>query len=55
MLPQQVVKVLLKLVQAVENGDDITDYQGCDSSLLIPSLKAMLHSNTRKSIYVGAI
>jgi hypothetical protein len=27
MLPQQVVKVLLKLVQAVENGDDITDYK----------------------------
>jgi acyl-CoA oxidase len=50
MLPQQVVKVLLKLVQAVENGDDISDYKGCDSSLLIPSLKSMLHSKHKKSV-----
>lgn len=49
MLPQQVVKVLLKLVQAVENGDDISDYKNCDSSLLIPSLQLMLHSQNKKS------
>jgi len=39
MLPQQVVKVLIKLVQAVANGDDLSDYKPCDSSGLIPSLQ----------------
>jgi hypothetical protein len=43
------IKVLLKLVQAVENGDDISDYQGCDSVSLF-RLKAMLHSNTRRLV-----
>jgi acyl-CoA oxidase len=49
MLPNKWVKVLLKLVQAVENGDDITDYW-LRLSLLIPSLKAMLHSKHKKSV-----
>jgi acyl-CoA oxidase len=44
-----VVKVLLKLVQAVQNEDDLGDYKGCDSSQIIPSLKLMLHSN-KKSV-----
>jgi acyl-CoA oxidase len=43
MLPQQVVKVLLKLVQAVQNEDDLTDYLPCDSYNLVPSLKSILH------------
>jgi len=38
MLPQQVVKVLLKLVQAVASGDDLTSYEKCDSFDLIASL-----------------
>lgn len=51
MLPQQVIKVLLKLVQAVvaqqqkgggDNKNMLSDYESCDSSPLIPSLKAIL-------------
>jgi acyl-CoA oxidase len=49
MLPQQVVKVLLKLVQAVQNEDDLSDYKGCDSSHIIPSLQSMLHSNKKRA------
>jgi len=45
MLPQQVVKVLLKLVQAVENGEDLSAYGTCDSRLLLPSLKSILRGN----------
>ena len=42
MLPQQVVKVLLKLVTAVRTGKDLSEYDSCDSKLLIPSLQAIL-------------
>ena len=42
MLPQQVIKVLLKLVQAVQSGDDLGDYKPCDSYDLIPSIKSTL-------------
>ena len=42
MLPQQVVKVLLKLVQAVASGKDLTDYEKCDSFDLIGPLKTVL-------------
>jgi acyl-CoA oxidase len=49
MLPQQVVKVLLKLVQAVQNEDDLSDYKGCDSSHIIPSLQSMLQSNKKRA------
>lgn len=42
MLPQQVVKVLLKLFQAVVSGDDLTDYEKCDSFDLVASLKNIL-------------
>lgn len=44
MLPQQVVKVLLKLVTAVQSGDAdaIGQYKRCDSRYLIPSLKSIL-------------
>jgi acyl-CoA oxidase len=44
MLPQQVVKVLLKLVQAVQAGKDLSEYESCDSKLLIPSLQSILQS-----------
>lgn len=42
MLPQQVVKVLLKLINAVEGGEDLSSYDNCDSKLLIPSLQAIM-------------
>jgi acyl-CoA oxidase len=44
MLPQQVLKVLLKLVEAVQNNDNLTDYQSCDSFHLIPALQTILLS-----------
>jgi acyl-CoA oxidase len=44
MLPQQVVKVLLKLVNAVQSGDAdaVAEYKRCDSIYLIASLKSIL-------------
>ena len=44
MLPQQVVKVLLKLVQAVQSDDEeaISQYRRCDSRYLIPSLRSII-------------
>jgi acyl-CoA oxidase len=45
MLPQQVIKVLLKLVHAVQSGGDLEAYEPCDSNALIPSLKAIIHAN----------
>lgn len=44
MLPQQVVKVLLKLVQAVQtnNSKALAAYKSCDSGKLIPSLQSIL-------------
>ena len=45
MLPQQVVKVLLKVVQAVQNNEDLSVYATCDSNLLIPSLKSILRGS----------
>ena len=44
MLPQQVVKVLLKLVTVVQTQDTKTleDYKPCQSYALVPSLQALL-------------
>lgn len=59
MLPQQVVKVLLKLVQAVVADEELGNYKNCSSYDLIPSIQAILQSvngsdtnnyNTRRSI-----
>ncbi|GKZ00836.1 hypothetical protein MPSEU_001035300 [Mayamaea pseudoterrestris] len=44
MLPQQVVKVLLKLVHAVQRKNDLSEFETCDSMLLIPSLQIILQS-----------
>lgn len=43
MLPQQVIKVLLKLVQAVQANEGIDAYKSCDSYGLVPSLEALIH------------
>lgn len=48
MLPQQVAKVLLKLVEAVEGGKDLSDYTNCESRLLIPSLKVIVSGHTEQ-------
>ena len=48
MLPQQVVKVLLKLVQSVQGGDDLSAYDNCESRYLIPSLKSIIFSVSRE-------
>jgi acyl-CoA oxidase len=42
MLPQHVVKVSLKLVQAVRNEDDLSDYKNCDSYHLVPSMQSII-------------
>jgi len=49
MLPQQVIKVLLKLVEAVQNGDDLKDYEPCDSHHLVPSLEAIITVQTQET------
>ena len=48
MLPQQVVKVLLKLVQAIATGEDVSGYEKCDSFDLIAPLKAILAGNKER-------
>jgi acyl-CoA oxidase len=53
MLPQQVIKVLLKLVTAVRRGDG-EEYESCDSYGLVPSLQRIIKnggvsSNVRTS------
>jgi acyl-CoA oxidase len=42
MLPQQVIKVLLKLVQAVQNKEGVENWKACDSFALVPSLENIL-------------
>lgn len=50
MLPQQVIKVLLKLVEAVQNNDNLQDYAPCDSFHLVPSLLMVLKSQGAPSL-----
>jgi acyl-CoA oxidase len=48
MLPQQVAKVLIKLVDVVSSGKDVSAYDNCDSILLIPSIRAFLDGRKEK-------
>jgi acyl-CoA oxidase len=48
MLPQQVIKVLLKLVQAVQTGEGLDQYKPCASNALIPSLKVIIRGGSEK-------
>ena len=48
MLPQQVIKVLLKLVQAVQDGDDLSEYKVCVSYGIVPSLKSIIHGGGKE-------
>jgi acyl-CoA oxidase len=50
MLPQQVIKVLLKLVESVQNNDNLQDYSPCDSFHLVPSLQMILKSHGSPSL-----
>jgi hypothetical protein len=43
MLPQHVMKVLLKLVQTVQDDECVDQYKPCESKGLVPSLKAIIH------------
>ena len=52
MLPQQVLKVLLKLVHAVQSSEGVDAYKSCDSYGLVPSLQAIVEG---KSEQCGAI
>ena len=54
MLPQQVIKVLLKLVQAVQSGEGVEAYKTCDSYSLVPSLKAVLSGQREKCLAVNS-
>jgi acyl-CoA oxidase len=49
MLPQQVVKVLLKLVEAVQNNEELNDYEPCDSYHLVSSLQTILHAGSKET------
>lgn len=42
MLPQQVIRVLLKLVEAVKTNRGVEKYKNCNSYALVPSLRAIL-------------
>jgi len=42
MLPQQVVRVLLKLVQAIVGGDDLDEYKNCRSKYLIKPMQNIM-------------
>jgi acyl-CoA oxidase len=48
MLPQQVMKVLLKLVEAVQSGEGLDQYKPCVSNALIPSLKTIISGGSEK-------
>jgi acyl-CoA oxidase len=48
MLPQQVIKVLLKLVAAVRRGDE-EEYESCDSYGLVPSLRRIIKNGGASS------
>jgi acyl-CoA oxidase len=49
MLPQQVIKVLLKLVKSVQTNENLSEYETCDSYNLVPSLKSILLNSTNES------
>eukprot|EP00538_Stauroneis_constricta_P006312 CAMPEP_0119562116 /NCGR_PEP_ID=MMETSP1352-20130426/19538_1 /TAXON_ID=265584 /ORGANISM="Stauroneis constricta, Strain CCMP1120" /LENGTH=704 /DNA_ID=CAMNT_0007610463 /DNA_START=93 /DNA_END=2207 /DNA_ORIENTATION=+ len=48
MLPQQVIKVLMKLVQAIHAGDNVDAYKPCTSYILVPALKKIIGGTKEK-------
>jgi acyl-CoA oxidase len=54
MLPQQVMKVLLKVVQTVQDNEGVDQYKPCDSYGLVASLKAIIHGGHKQCAAVNA-
>lgn len=54
MLPQQVIRVLLKLVQAVQSDKDLQKYKLCNSFDLVPSLKVILRGGKEQCTAINA-
>lgn len=54
MLPQHVIKVLLKLVQAVQSNEGVDSYKPCASYILVPSLRAILGKGREKCMAVDS-
>jgi acyl-CoA oxidase len=48
MLPQQVFKVLLKLVQTVQSSKGLDAYKSCESYGLVPSLQAIVQGKSEQ-------
>eukprot|EP00536_Pseudo-nitzschia_multiseries_P014640 jgi/Psemu1/246220/estExt_Genewise1.C_7430028 len=49
MLPQQVIRVLLKLVHAVQSNKGVERYEGCNSFALVPSLRSILQQRHKQN------
>eukprot|EP00531_Pseudo-nitzschia_arenysensis_P009578 CAMPEP_0116129348 /NCGR_PEP_ID=MMETSP0329-20121206/7878_1 /TAXON_ID=697910 /ORGANISM="Pseudo-nitzschia arenysensis, Strain B593" /LENGTH=703 /DNA_ID=CAMNT_0003623613 /DNA_START=96 /DNA_END=2207 /DNA_ORIENTATION=+ len=54
MLPQQVIRVLLKLVQAVKTNKGIQKYERCNSYALVPSLRAIMTGKQERCQAINA-
>ena len=54
MLPQQVVRVLLKLVQAVKTDHGVEKYKLCNSYALVPSLRAIMSGKKEQCSAINA-
>mmetsp|Transcript_27942 Transcript_27942/g.61542 ORF Transcript_27942/g.61542 Transcript_27942/m.61542 type:complete len:706 (+) Transcript_27942:195-2312(+) len=54
MLPQQVIRVLLKLVQAVKTNRGVENYKSCNSYALVPSLMAIMSGKKEQCSAINA-
>ena len=54
MLPQQVIRVLLKLVHAVQHDDGMEKYKSSNSFALVPSLKMILRGKAEQCSAINA-
>jgi len=54
MLPQQVIRVLLKLVEAVQSDESVVDqYKPCDSYALVSSIRSIMNGGAEKCLGVS--
>eukprot|EP00533_Pseudo-nitzschia_delicatissima_P005236 CAMPEP_0116087120 /NCGR_PEP_ID=MMETSP0327-20121206/5203_1 /TAXON_ID=44447 /ORGANISM="Pseudo-nitzschia delicatissima, Strain B596" /LENGTH=703 /DNA_ID=CAMNT_0003578185 /DNA_START=99 /DNA_END=2210 /DNA_ORIENTATION=- len=54
MLPQQVIRVLLKLVQAVKTNKGVEKYKNCNSYELVPSLRNIMKGKQERCQAINA-
>ena len=54
MLPQQVIRVLLKLIQAIKTNRGVENYESCNSYVLVPSLKAIMSGKKEQCSAINA-